>query len=79
MYRPKNWDNPYAPTYHCICLETDEEYDRPHPDFNTFEAGADAMLEGILKLIENEQLVPKRVADDIKIYMGLPEEKKDDD
>lgn len=37
---------------------------------NCFEAGADAMLGEVLKLVDNPKLVPKRVADDIKLFMG---------
>ena len=36
-----------------------------------WEEGADAMQVAFLKLISDERLVPKRVADDIKIYMGV--------
>jgi len=37
------------------------------------EEGADAMLKTFLKLIRIEALVPKRVADDIVLYLGEEE------
>jgi hypothetical protein len=43
MYRPKGWVNPY--------LGVDEDgFDKEYDGFAAFEAGAEAMLEGLLKI-----------------------------
>jgi len=65
MYRLEGWKNP--------CYNQSKE--RPaSATYSAFEAGADAMLGGILRLLDNEQLVPPRVAEDIKLFMEISEE-----
>lgn len=44
IFRPEGWENPYEPDGY----KTDEYLDHGSRDKSTFEAGADAMLEGLL-------------------------------
>ena len=72
-WRPKRgWGNPHTDHWgkdmnlreNC---ETNQHF--------AYEAGADAMLESFLHLLENEHLCPRRVADDIKLFLGfIPDE-----
>lgn len=70
MWRSEDWNNPFIKDPDYIPTVTDLQGTK-NLMHNTFEAGADAMQLEFLKLMDNEQLVPKRVADDIKIYMGI--------
>ena len=65
MYRPGNWDI----MDYC---SVEEQMESPLLAMHFFEAGADAMLREMLGLIE--KIAPKRIADDVKIYMGIPDE-----
>lgn len=48
MYRPKGWENPYKPDN-----ENNEYYgDIGARDQSIYEAGADAMLEGLRKVVD---------------------------
>jgi len=71
-WRLDSWKNPYSKIEKSLGTEvTWSEY----PDFDIYEAGADAMLESFLILISNERLCPRRVANDIKLFIGaVPDE-----
>ena len=64
-WRPKDWENPYdiTDTWNVKRTTVDQH--------KAYEAGADAMQQEMLALIENPNLVPQKVAEDIKLYMGL--------
>lgn len=45
MYRPEGWENPHKPDGY----DTNEYLDHGARDRGIYEAGADAMLEGLIK------------------------------
>ena len=71
-WRPDDWVNPHKG----VSAWAKESIGPPKQWLidSTFEAGADAMYESMLSLIE--RLGYKRVANDIRLYAGLPDKEE---
>lgn len=68
-WRPKDWDNPYYKTEKAFGAEVSwNEY----PEFETFEAGADAILEALEKEANGEKIWFDRTDNkDLLIYVEV--------
>ena len=76
-WRPDNWEYQDVLLID-IDIHPNKTWDVAHSYgwSNGYEAGADAMLGGVIDLVE--EMGYKRVADDLRIYCGLIEEEDND-